>query len=39
MGVGWVKRSADPTPLVRGDRICVGSSLTLDPTYEHWGAP
>jgi hypothetical protein len=30
--VGWVKRSADPTPfkvLPPG----VGSSLTLDPTY------
>ena len=31
MGVGWVKRSADPRLLRAG--ICVGSSLTLDPTY------
>src|SRR5437016_6714458 len=30
--VGWVKRSADPTPLRA--LFCVGSSLTLDPTYE-----
>jgi len=28
--VGWVKRSADPTPL--WNSCCVGSSLTLDPT-------
>jgi hypothetical protein len=33
LGVGWVKRSADPTPLAGGDRIYIGSSLTLDPTY------
>src|SRR5437667_11204239 len=30
--VGWVKRSADPTPAETA--TCVGSSLTLDPTYE-----
>ncbi len=29
--VGWVKRSADPTPAKFA--TCVGSSLTLDPTY------
>jgi hypothetical protein len=29
--VGWVKRSADPTP---GRSTRVGSSLTLDPTYD-----
>src|SRR6185503_16863500 len=29
--VGWVQRSADPTaPVAYG---CVGTSLTLDPTY------
>ena len=31
MRVGWVKRSADPTQ--SSVRDCVGSSLTLDPTY------
>jgi hypothetical protein len=31
--VGWVKRSADPTPFRGGHLPCVGSSLTLDPTY------
>jgi len=31
--VGWVKRSADPTLFKGDDRPCVGSSLTLDPTY------
>jgi hypothetical protein len=30
-GVGWVKRSADPT--LAEIATCVGSSLTLDPTY------
>src|SRR5262245_32023216 len=30
-GVGWVERSDDPTPLCT--LLCVGSSLTLDPTY------
>ena len=30
--VGWVKRSADPT--LAETATCVGSSLTLDPTYE-----
>src|SRR5262245_59780543 len=30
-GVGWVKRSADPT--LAEVAACVGSSLTLDPTY------
>src|SRR5947207_2547659 len=29
--VGWVKRSDDPTPAAIS--TCVGSSLTLDPTY------
>src|SRR6185503_16798098 len=29
---GWVKRSADPTPFVLS--ACVGSALTLDPTYD-----
>ena len=31
--VGWVKRSADPTQVAIS--AGVGSSLTLDPTYEH----
>ena len=31
--VGWVKRSADPTPVDFAS--CVGSSLTLDPTYAY----
>ena len=29
--VGWVKRSEDPTPAETA--TCVGSSLTLDPSY------
>jgi hypothetical protein len=30
--VGWVERSEHPTPAKIA--TCVGSSLTLDPTYE-----
>ena len=32
-GVGWVKRSADPTPSWKTPSV--GSSLTLDPTYAY----
>ncbi len=38
-GVGWVERSADPTPSNETIEICVGSSLTLDPTYAIFAGP
>ena len=36
--VGWVKRSADPTQGMFLIGNCVGSSLTLDPTYDYFSS-
>ena len=37
-GVGWVKRSADPTPIAQLRLTYGGTSLRVDPTYvKSWG--